>query len=152
MSLEQLESLGTRDLIATCLWAEARGEPKEGQQAVCNVILNRVRRGMAPNIRRAILAPRQFSWTSPRDVNHAKALQAKEQDPQGWERAEKIASLAMTGVIEDLSKGADHYLNIEITRKLRGGTLPRWAQKGIDDGRITVVIGSHTFLDLRRYL
>jgi hypothetical protein len=26
----------------------------------------------------------------------------------------------------DLSKNEDHYLNVELTKRLRGGTLPYW--------------------------
>ena len=58
-----LTDWSAEDLLTACLWAGARGEPEEGQVAVCNVIVNRVKKKMAPGIRHVILEPRQFSWT-----------------------------------------------------------------------------------------
>lgn len=60
-----LKDLSDEELLTACLWAEARCEPENGQQAVCNVILNRVKKRMAPSIRDVILKPDQFSWTKP---------------------------------------------------------------------------------------
>jgi hypothetical protein len=53
--------------------------------------------------------------------------------------------MALANTLEDLSKNADHYLNVELTKRLRGGTLPSW----VDLSKVTVVIGNHTFLNLR---
>ena len=139
-----LNSLTDGELLTACLWAEARGEPQDGQQAVCNVILNRVRKGMAPDLRAVILQPRQFSWTDAGDPNFSKVFTASQSAPDAWNRALGIAQRGLAGTLEDLSKDADHYLNVELTRKLRGGTLPAW----VDLSKITVVIGHHTFLRL----
>lgn len=145
---QRLHALSDEDLFAACLWAEARGEPEDGQKAVAGVILNRVSRGMGKNIRAVILKPRQFSWTDPGDTNYGKALQAPIADPGGWKRARRIAGAAMTPGFEDLSRGADHYLNVALTRRLGHGQLPRWAEAGIRDGKVTAEIGHHTFLRL----
>jgi spore germination cell wall hydrolase CwlJ-like protein len=144
MQSSNLESLSDEALLTACLWAEARGEPEEGQQAVCNVILNRVRKGMAADLRAVILKPRQFSWTDPNDPNFPKVFTAANDAPQSWTRALRIAKRALAGTLDDLSKDADHYLNVELTRKLRGGTLPSW----VDLDKVTVKIGNHTFLRL----
>ena len=147
--MPDLQERSDEDLLTACLWAEARGEPEEGQKAVFNVIVNRVKKRMADSIRGVILKPKQFSWTDPNDVNYKKVFTAKTDNPAGWERAGKIAKEALAGMLEDLTKNADHYLNVEVTRRLRGGTLPKWAEEGIEKGKITVVIGNHTFLNLR---
>jgi spore germination cell wall hydrolase CwlJ-like protein len=147
--MSSLSELSQEDLLTACLWAEARGEPEEGQTGVCNVILNRVKKRMAANISAVILQPNQFSWTDPNDVNFSKVFTAKTKDPNGWERAQRITQTALAGTLEDNTKSADHYLNVEVTRKVRGGTLPKWAEEGIHDGKVTVVIGNHTFLNLR---
>lgn len=147
--MADLNEWSDEDLLTACLWAEARGEPEKGQKAVCNVILNRVKKKMAPSIRGVILKPRQFSWTDPEDVNYTKVFTAKTNNPNSWERAHKIAKLALAAALEDLTKNADHYLNVEVTRRIRGGTLPKWAEEGIRNGKVTVVIGNHTFLNLR---
>ncbi len=144
MEIGNLSSLTDEELLTACLWAEARGEPKDGQQAVCNVVLNRVRKGMAPDLRAVILKPRQFSWTDPNDPNFRKVFTAAQDAPGAWSRALDIAQSALAGTLEDVSKDADHYLNVELTRKLRGGTLPAW----VDLTKVTVVIGNHTFLRL----
>jgi spore germination cell wall hydrolase CwlJ-like protein len=39
-----LSDLSDKELFAACLWAEARGEPETGQQVICNVIFNRVKK------------------------------------------------------------------------------------------------------------
>ncbi len=143
--MADLHEMSDEGLLTACLWAEARGEPVEGQQAVCNVILNRVKKRMAPSIRDVILKPNQFSWTNPNDVNFKKVFTAKTDSPESWERASKIAQMALANTLEDLSKNADHYLNVELTKRIRGGTLPSW----VDLSKMTVVIGNHTFLNLR---
>ena len=147
--MENLADLSQEDLLTACLWAEARGEPEEGQKGVCNVILNRAKKRMAADIPAVILQPNQFSWTNPADVNFHKVFTAKTDDPKSWERAQRIAQAALSGTLEDNTKNADHYLNVEVTRKARGGTLPKWAEEGIRDGKVTVKIGNHTFLNLR---
>jgi spore germination cell wall hydrolase CwlJ-like protein len=147
--MEDLHQLSEEELLTACLWAEARGEPEQGQQAVCNVILNRVKKRMAGSISAVILQPNQFSWTNSQDANFLKVFTAKTKDPAGWNRANAIALTALGGTLADNTKNADHYLNVEVTRKLRGGTLPKWAEEGIRDGKVTVKIGNHTFLNLR---
>jgi spore germination cell wall hydrolase CwlJ-like protein len=42
--MSELKNLSDEDLLTACLWAEARGEPENGQQAVCNVVFNRVKK------------------------------------------------------------------------------------------------------------
>jgi spore germination cell wall hydrolase CwlJ-like protein len=147
--MEDLQQLSEEELLTACLWAEARGEPEEGQQAVCNVILNRVKKKMGRNISAVILQPSQFSWTNPQDVNFSKIFTAKTKDPSGWSRANTIALTALGGTLADNTKNADHYLNVEVTRRLRRGTLPKWAEDGIREGKVTVKIGNHTFLNLQ---
>ena len=152
----ELRDLSEEDLLTACIWAEARGEPIEGQEAVCSVILNRVKKRMAGSIRAAILKLRQFSWTSPTDPNYSAVLdivKCKTRDHNfhpsaSWATAKRISVDALVGVLADHTDNADHYLNVEATRMIRGGTLPKWAEDGIKAGKVTVVIGRHTFLNL----
>jgi spore germination cell wall hydrolase CwlJ-like protein len=154
MSLEfgipnsDLQKFSDEDLLTACIWAESRSQPEDGQEAVCNVILNRVRKKMRPTIRDVILQPKQFSWTDPEDPNFKKAFTAKIDDPTHWQRANAISKTALIGTLKDNTRNADHYLNVEATRKDRGGTLPKWAEDGINNHKITVTIGDHTFLNL----
>ena len=137
--MSELKNLSDEDLLTACLWAEARGEPENGQQAVCNV-----KKRLAPRIADVILKPNQFSWTNPQDVNYKKVFTAKMDNPTSWERPSKIPRLALADTSADLTKNADHYLNVELTKRLRGGTLPTW----VDLSKVTAVIGNHTFLSL----
>lgn len=143
--MADLHEMSDEELLTACLWAEARREPDGGQQAVCNVILNRLKKGMAASIRGVILNPKQFSWTDPGEINFKKVFTAKTDNPESWGRAWRIAQMALANMLEDLSKNADHYLNVELTKRIRGGTLPNW----VDLNKVTVVIGNHTFLNLR---
>lgn len=147
MDLTQLPLV---DLLTACLYAEARGEPVKGRIAVCNVILNRVRKGMGNTITDVILAPKQFSWTDPRDPNYEQVahLLGTDRDSR-WSACRTIAEQAIAGGLADNTGDADHYLNVELVKKLRSGTLPKWAADGIAQGKVTVRIGNHTFLNLR---
>lgn len=139
-----LERLSPLDLLTACIWAEARGEILEGQVAVCNVVLNRaVRR----TIKEVILQPAQFSWTNEKDPNYGAVIaqiQGRSAEQSLWHTAAVIAALGIARALVDLTHGATHYLNIELTRQLRGGGLPNW----VDLTKVTVKIGNHTFLKL----
>ena len=93
--MSELKNLSDEDLLTAFLWAEARGEPENGQQAVCNVVFNRVKKRIAPSIRNVILKPRQFSWTDPHDVNYNKVFTAQNDRPGRWVRATQIAQMAL---------------------------------------------------------
>ena len=58
-----------RDLIARTIVGEAAGQPFAGQQAVANVILNRVRSGKyGGSVADVLFAPQQFEpWGTRRD-------------------------------------------------------------------------------------
>lgn len=67
----------TRDDLwdfAKTIWAEARGEPLEGQIAVANVILNRARQGgwWGDDVVKVCRKPKQFSCWNNGDPNRAK--------------------------------------------------------------------------------
>ena len=74
--MADLHELSNEELLMACLWAEARGEPEDGQQAVCDMILKPVKKRMAPGIRDMILKPNQFSWNILQGVNHKKVFTA----------------------------------------------------------------------------
>jgi spore germination cell wall hydrolase CwlJ-like protein len=146
--MPELEDFSDEELLTACIWAESRSEPEDGQKAVCNVIANRVKKRMRPTIRDIILQPKQFSWTDPEDPNFKKVFTAKADDPAHWQRANDVSKTALAGTLGDNTKNADHYLNVEATRRARGGTLPKWAEDGINTRKMTVTIGHHTFFNL----
>ena len=119
---------------------EAGQEPYEGQLAVAYVIMNRANFSKASVID-TVLRNMQFScWNaeSPTRMNI---------DTIPFEvmrSSYKAAAAAYFGLVDDPTRGASHYLNEEMTRKLRGGDLPAW----FDEKKITARIGRHTFLKL----
>jgi spore germination cell wall hydrolase CwlJ-like protein len=127
--MSSLSDLSQEDLLTACLWAEARGEPEDGQKGVCNVILNGVRKHMAQSIPAVILQPNQFSWTNPNDVNFQKVFTVETKDPNGWERAQRIAQAALARTLEDNTNNADHYLNVGWRKDLAAEPCPNGLKK-----------------------
>jgi N-acetylmuramoyl-L-alanine amidase len=140
------------DLLARTIWGEARSEGYTGMQAVANVIMNRYALAQSSiikgqqfgfTIEQIVKKPYQFSVWNANDPNLSKMLAVTSSD-QKFRAALQIAEKALSGVLPDITGGADHYLNIPVTRQIRGGTLPSW----VDLNRKTADIGRHTFLKL----
>lgn len=132
------------DTLARTIWGEARGESYRGMQAVANVVMNRYRLGnFGGSIAAVCRKPNQFSAWNSNDPNYPRMLTVNSTDPK-FKTALQIAEKALLGILPDVTGGADHYLNITVTKKIRGGTLPSW----VDMSKKTTAIGSHTFLKL----
>lgn len=125
-----------RDYLVRTMVFEAGAEPDEGKAAVAHVILNRERSGRWGNsIRQVVTARWQFEpWMTKREEIEALSLT----DPR-YRDAAQIADAVLSGEIPDPTAGATHFLNPEIVRQRRGGSLPAWAQ---GEGQS---IGRHTF-------
>jgi len=116
---------------------EAGGEPFEGQLAVAYVACNR-NSGSIPD---TVLRGYQFScWNteSPTRLNLDIIPDLILMESY------KASVAAYFKLLPDPTKGATHYLNEEVTRKMRGGTLPGW----FEEDKVTARIGRHTFLKL----
>ncbi len=129
------------DWMAMTIKMEAGGEPYPGKLAVAYVIRNRSSK-TGKSISDVVLDPWDFSaWNTESrgrlhldDADHAAV----------WWDCYKAASSAYFQLECDPTKGATHYLNVELTKKIRGGSLPSW----YDQEKVTVVIDQHTFLRL----
>jgi len=116
---------------------EAGSEPFEGQVAVAYVITHN-RKGSIPDI---LFRSYQFScW----NTDSATRLNLDIIPEITLMQAYKATVAAYFKLLEDPGKGATHYLNEEMTRRMRGGTLPGW----FDEAKVTARIGRHTFLKL----
>jgi spore germination cell wall hydrolase CwlJ-like protein len=92
-------ALGGRDLdcLADAIYYEARGETPEGQAAIAQVVLNRVRH---PNFPKSVCGvvfqtsgdDCQFSFACNGSMNRPKEAAA-------WSRAEQVAARALSGVV-----------------------------------------------------
>ena len=124
-------------LLAATVAMEAEGESYKGKLGVAFVIMNRVQH-RSKSVSDVVLDPYDFSaW----NTKGGRQLTLDNIGWVPWMEAEKAAASAYYRIEKDPTHGADHYLNVALTRKLRGGSLPVW----IKVMKRTVKIGLHTF-------
>lgn len=127
------------DVLARTLYGEARGESVRGKEAVACVIVNRFKRAEARGgywwgntIEAVCLKPWQFSCWNESDPNRKK-LEAVEPGQKVFDTCLRIAKRAVSGCLEDITKGATHYHTKTVT--------PVWSR-----GRpMCAEIGNHQF-------
>lgn len=126
------------DVLARTIWGEARGEPPGGMEAVASVIINRVThpRWWGHNVITVCFAREQFDCWDMNDPNRAKCLSVTTKDPV-FVKALDISKRAISGLLEDTTKGADSYVDLRFAH-------PDWATPD----RMTVKIGNQTFYRL----
>lgn len=125
------------DYMARTAWGEARGEGKEGMQAVINVIMNRVKAGSwyGATPKEVCTKKSQFSCWNPDDPNYAPMLAVNEAD-SNFALAQQLALLAYDGFLPDITNGATNYLALGSL-----DSVPSWAAKM----QQVAMIGNHTF-------
>jgi len=133
-------------VVAVCLYGEARSEPIQGIVAVANVIGNRVKKPSwwGKTYREVVLKPWQFSMWHPnggaanykRVLALVKQFAAKEAitDP-GARECIGVAHLLLGDYLRDLTKGSTHYHSALMQPR------PKWAQNVVP----TCQIASHVF-------
>src|SRR3990167_6293611 len=111
---------------------------KEGKLAVAHVIMNRVNK-WKKSVADVCLRSFQFSaW----NTDSPTRLRLDDIDDRIMEVSHQAAVQAYDSQFQDdPTHGATHYLNIPLTRQLRGGTLPLWVAAMVK----TVDIGQHSF-------
>lgn len=156
---EVLQSLTDRSVLALTMWAEGRGDWREGNSSVeeriavgCTV-RNRLQsyrrwRATDPTYRSICLAPAQYScWTPAGGKSNYDALMSLAQkiaegtpvsDPL-FKESLFLADGIMSGVILDRTGGATSYW--APAAMLPVGRTPKWAE-----GRQTQQIGAQKFL------
>jgi len=105
-----------QEVLARTLWGEARGDGKDGMQAVANVVVNITEKPgwWGHDISTVCLAPWQFScWLNEPVGEKEKLLAVTEQDPQ-YQIALNLAQLAIDGILPDTTKGATSYYAISM--------------------------------------
>ena len=124
--------------LAEAIYFEARSEPEEGQAAVAQVVLNRVRSGLYPTSVCGVVYQNrhrhnacQFSFAC-----EGKALRVNDQD--SWHTATRIAREVLNGTTYVSDVGASTHYHANYVR-------PRWARAL----KKTDVIGHHIFYSLR---
>lgn len=137
------------DIIAATLVDEAGGERDAStvMQGILNVINNR----SSGDIRKSAmecLKPKQFSGWNPvnkRDIKSINQFIEKKRHHKSFPIALKLVADAKSGKLTDITGGADHFDNIELTKSV-SGNYPSW----YDPKRVTKKIGNVTFLKLNK--
>lgn len=125
-----------RDLMIRTIIGEAGNQGPQGQAAVAHVILNRMAAGAyGKTPADVVLAPNQFE---PWSTRRSELLAIKPTSP-AYQQASDIVDMVNSGEVPDPTGGATHFLQENIVRQRRGGTLPDWAQQPI------AKIQDHTF-------
>lgn len=139
-------------LAASTIFLEAEGEPDEGKVAIAWVIRTRMRAGgtvhtiILGSDGRAYADGRAYEpWSCWNDdyvpIARARLAAAPEARREACWRA---AAGGLWGLIPDPTSGANFYLNPELTKKIRKGTMPSWYAPE----KVVVRIGRHEFLRL----
>lgn len=141
------------DIFARVLWGEARGEGREGIEAVAAVVMNRCAVAalyFADHARphplfgdghpeTCVTAPWQFSCLNPKDPNRGKLFSVDASDP-AFALCAQVAGEAETGNVGDPTGGALYYKTTE---------LP-WPASWGPEVPPTAVIGRQSFYVLKR--
>ena len=95
--------------LTEAVYYEARNDTEKGQQAVADVVLNRVEHKAYPNsVCKVVYQKGQFSWSVNKPAVKEKAA---------WEKAEKLAERKLKRqyalVREDVTSGATHFQKSE---------------------------------------
>jgi hypothetical protein len=116
------------DCLTAAVYYEARGEPREGQAAVAQVVLNRVRDSGFPKSVCGVvyqgLASHacQFSFACDGSADARR-------EPAAWARARSVADRALGGYVMSAVGGATHY-HVADLGEIWGGQMVRIAQIG----------------------
>ena len=112
--------------LAQNIYHEARSEPLNGQVAVAQVTINRVKASnFTKSVCQIVFQPNQFSWT----LN--KRLKIK--DTKAWKNSLAVATAVLTNSVKLPNFTATHYHTKQVN--------PRWNR----NMEILAVIGSHIF-------
>ena len=122
--LDYFMSLPDEELLARCIWGEARGESIEDMVAVANVVINRLGKKIryGSTIKEVILKPWQFSCFNEKDENFPLLRQGPKD--KYFDICKSIAKLACKGLLVDNTDKANLYY---VKFGKNAITPPKWA-------------------------
>ncbi len=138
------EGVDPRDLAIRTILGEAANQGDVGQAAVAHVLKNRLNSGAyGEKLEDVILAPKQFSvWNNgDRAGDYARSIDPSSEQ---YQKAGSIFDAVQRGEMEDPTKGATHYANVNTVSQQRGGNLQPWLANMLNQPD-TIQIGAHTF-------
>ena len=124
--------------LAQAVYFEARSEPEEGQAAVAQVILNRVKSGLYPTSVCGVVFQNRHRFKACQFTFTCEGKSLRITDPESWQSASRVAKEVMEGKTYLAEVGAATHYHANYVR-------PSWARrlKKMD------VIGRHIFYKLR---
>jgi len=139
---DELDGFTDLEVFAKTIYGEARGEPYEGQQAIANVVMNRVNHGgwWGSDVREVCLKPYQFSCWNIGDPNRTTIMAVTEENAI-YVGCIAIATDASNRHLNDDTNGADSYYAKSMPKP------PRWAENLVPCAQI----GNHLFFQIVDY-
>lgn len=124
--------------LAEAIYFEARSEPEDGQAAVAQVVLNRVRHENYPDTVCGVVYQNRHRFLACQFTFACEGRSLRITEPEPWRLAVQIATDVVSGKIYLSDVGASTHYHADYVR-------PRWARslKRMD------TIGRHTFYKLR---
>ncbi|HEX5867670.1 MAG TPA: cell wall hydrolase, partial [Beijerinckiaceae bacterium] len=124
--------------LAEAVYFEARSEPEEGQAAVAQVILNRVRSGLYPSSVCGVVYQNRHRHLACQFTFACEGKSLRIGDTDSWETAKRVARAVLDGTTYLAEVGGATHYHADYVR-------PSWARrlKKMD------VIGRHIFYKLR---
>ncbi|HUV85138.1 MAG TPA: cell wall hydrolase [Methanosarcinales archaeon] len=111
--VDKIKIASETDMLARAIWAEARGEDEEGQKAVANVIMNRIKQKptfYGDTVYKVVTKPYQFESYTNKDTRK-KMMSNDIITTDEYKKAYSIASKAIKGELEDNTNGANLFYN-----------------------------------------
>jgi hypothetical protein len=113
-----------RDMMIRTVIGEADDQPPVGQAAIAHVILNRMATGQWGNTpSQVVLSRGQFEPWSTR----ARELIGIKPTSDQYKKVGSVVDDVLAGKTPDPTGGMTHFLQPDIVRRRRGGSLPDWA-------------------------
>src|SRR5882672_3489136 len=117
-------SQSDRDLMIRTVVGESDDQPAIGQAGVAHVIMNRLKDGRWGDSPAAVVLSR--SQFEPWQTRAPELLKIKT-DSDRYKKVASVVDDVIAGKIPDPTGGATHFLEPDIVRRRRGGSLPDWA-------------------------
>lgn len=129
-----MNDLNDVQLLGATLFSETKDEDEA--HGIANVIMKRTSRPnrFGKTVRDVVLAPSQFSGVGGNEWNKAVNNNLNEKEQKIYKKFLRLAYMATSGQLEDITGGADHYVNLKLAK-------PNWSSSY----KKTARIGEHTF-------
>lgn len=136
--IDQSRAAREERCLAEAIYFEARSEPEEGQAAVAQVVLNRVKSGLYPSSVCGVVYQNRHRYLGCQFTFACEGKSLRITEPEPWRTATRIAREVLNGTtfVEDVGGSTHYHANY---------VRPSWAKrlKKMD------AIGSHIFYKLK---